>query len=130
MMILTALSFAVAAAPPPPALRFPCRTATLTATVRQREAAAIATATHRPMTPRRIDYLLQSGTWKMVWTTPPQEERNVYLFRQTGAAWRLVDTWHGDLGTDDPQAGLDWASERHVPKDLTDCFGTVLINHP
>ena len=108
----------------------PCRSAPLTAAVRAREAAAISAATKRPMTPRRIDYLLQSGAWKLVWTTPPQDARNVYLFRQAGQTWRLVATWHGDLGTDDPQAGLDWAQARHVPNDLTDCFGTVLVNHP
>lgn len=126
MLMMTALAASGEGA----ALEYPCHSAPLTATVRSRESAVISAASHHPVTPRRIDYLLQSGAWKMVWTTPPQEERNVYLFRKTGATWRLVDTWHGDLGTDDPQAGLDWASKRHVPKDLTDCFGTVLVNHP
>lgn len=129
-IILAAMMMSAGTAAAAAPLGFPCRSAPITDAVRTREATAIAAATHRPMAPRRIDYLLRSGDWKMVWITPPQEARNVFLFRQTNKGWKLIDTWHGDLGTDDPQAGLDWAAKRHVPTDLTDCFGTVLINHP
>ena len=132
MSILLAIASPLLAngAPAVSRLGYPCRSAPLTAAVRTREAAAIAAAANRPMTPRRIDYLLQSGPWKMVWTTPPQERRDVYLFHRAGSSWTLVDRWHGDLGTDDPQAALDWAAARHVPGDLAGCFGTVLVNHP
>ena len=130
-MLALAISFVMAAGAASSApLSFPCRSSLLTDAVRTEEAAAISAAIRRPMASRRIDYLLQSGAWKLVWTTPPQERRDVYLFHRAAAGWKFADRWHGDLGTDDPQAGLDWATARHLPADLTSCFGTVLVNHP
>jgi len=102
----------------------------LTQAVRRVEAARVATLSRRRVRPTEVSHVISDGEWRLVFATPTNSERGVFVMRRTGRNYRLVDTWGGVLAPSDRGHAAGWARSLPrggVPAVLANCMERAII---
>jgi hypothetical protein len=102
----------------------------LTQALRRTEAARIATLTRRRVRAADVSHVIMDRNWRLVFATPGQSERGVFMMRRVGRNYRLVDTWGGTLAPSDRGAAATWARNLRgggVPAVLASCMEQAII---
>jgi len=97
--------------------------------LRQFEAAQIS-ATGQTVRPGQVRLVYEDRGWQMVWATPDNAERGVFVFRKDSGAFKYVDVWGGVLAPDEVGSGTSWAVKLPhggVPRRLAICFEAMVM---
>ena len=103
----------------------------LTQAVRRTEAARVATLSRRRVRPADVSHLISDRNWRLVFATPANSERGVFVMRRAGRNYRLVDTWGGVLAPSDRGQAARWARNLAgggVPAVLANCMEQAIIS--
>jgi hypothetical protein len=101
----------------------------LTPRIRHSEAARISSLAHQRVRPSDISYRLVEGNWRLIFATPAEAERGVFVLRRTGARDRLVDIWGGILSPDERGQAAAWARSLPgggVPPRIARCMDDAI----
>ena len=102
----------------------------LTPAVRRAEAARVTSLAGRRVRAPEVSRVLADGNWRLVFATPADAERGVFVIRRTGSRYRLVDTWGGVLAPDESGAAAAWARGLPgggVPRRLANCMNEAIL---
>lgn len=126
-MILAALSLAAAFQSGPNCAALAPR---LTQAVRRTDAARVTSLSGQRVRAGDVSYVLSEGDWRLVFATPANAERGVFVMRRIDGRtrYRLVDTWGGVM--DEPGPAAAWARalpNGGVPARLAQCMDSAII---
>jgi len=102
----------------------------LTPALRRTEAARVATLTRRRVRPADVSHVIMDRNWRLVFATPAESERGVFMMRRVGRNYRLVDTWGGTMAPSDRGAAATWArnlGRGGVPAVLANCMERAIL---
>lgn len=126
-MILAAFFLAITAQPAPSCAALAPR---LTPALRRSEATRLATLSGQRVRPADVSYVLNEGPWRLVFATPRDHERGVFVLRQNGRSYRLIETWGGVMDPEEAGQAAAWArglSNGGVPARLAACMDRAII---
>lgn len=101
----------------------------LTPGVRRAEATRLSVMAHQRIAPVDVAAVLSDGTWRLVFATPRDMERGVYVLRSDGGGrYTLVDTWGGVLepGANDAATWARALPHGGVPARLARCMNAAI----
>jgi hypothetical protein len=102
----------------------------LTLAVRRTEAARVSSAGRVRVRPADVSYLISNRDWRLIFATPRNSERGVFVMRRIGRSYRLVDTWGGVLTGSDRGDAARWARNLPgggVPAGLAGCMDQAIV---
>ena len=102
----------------------------LTPAVRRVEAARVTSLSRFRVRPADVSYVLGDSNWRLVFATPADAERGVFVLRRAGRGYRLVDTWGGVMAPDEHGQAAAWAralSGGGVPARLAACMDRAIV---
>jgi hypothetical protein len=102
----------------------------LTPALRRTEAARVASVSRLPVRPTDVSHVIGDGNWRLVFATPRNSERGVFVIRRVSRDYRLVDTWGGVMALSDRGQAAKWARSLPgggVPAALANCMERAII---
>jgi hypothetical protein len=102
----------------------------LTSALRRTEAARVASVARLPVRPGDVSHVIGDANWRLVFATPRNSERGVFVIRRAGRNYRLVDTWGGVLAPSDRGQASKWARALPgggVPAALANCMERAIL---
>ncbi|HZH06990.1 MAG TPA: hypothetical protein VEY69_09970 [Lautropia sp.] len=102
----------------------------LTQAVRRTEAARVSTLAGRRVRPAEVSHIIADRNWRLVFATPEDAERGVFVMRRSGRNYRLVETWGGVLEPSDRGDAARWARGLPgggVPATLANCMDRAIL---
>lgn len=105
-------------------------TPALTTAVRRTEAQRVTRLARQAVRPSDVGYVLNEGNWRLVFATPRNAERGVFVLRRAGNVYRLIDIWGGVISPDDRGDAVAWARALPgggVPARLAQCMEDAVV---
>lgn len=104
----------------------------LTPAVRRADAARVASLSGQRTRQSDVSYVLTEGNWRLVFATPRERERGVFVMRRSPRGnYRLVETWGGVVTPDDERGDVArWARALPgggVPARLARCMEQAIV---
>jgi hypothetical protein len=102
----------------------------LNPSLRRAEARQIAMLSGQRVRASGVSYVLAERNWRLVFATPNDAERGVYVLRRSGSGYRLIDTWGGVLAPNERGEATTWARGLKgggVPHRLAACMDAAIL---